>query len=1082
MSDHPDNNAPAPSEAAAEEVVPTAGVDRGSGGVPSFATDDYNLDAEPAGGEPAAAPAGAFEDAETASGELPEETSAGRVDGLEDELAVEPQLVAEEPAAAALESNAEGTSARVGTGTSAGATAEAETGAGAGTEALAGETAAGASTEPGAVGDDEAFVDGVDLTGDGDPAAAPGSADAALPAAPAASEDPGVPAPAADTDPAAGPGPAAAPAPVFAPAPAPAMTGTGERPAGPGGGGFERESRAPRVRSAPRAERERAGAVAGRAGEPGRERGDAPVAAAPGAGIGAGAGAVLPAASPVVDEEFSPTFEDLGLSGPLLKSLKDVGYEEPTPIQVRVIPALLGGGDVIAQAQTGSGKTAAFGLPIIETIDPRLRRPQALILCPTRELAIQVAEALHKYGRHKEVETLPIYGGQPYERQFRGLQRGIQIVVGTPGRVMDHMRRNTLVLDDLRFFVLDEADEMLDMGFIDDIEWILEQVPAERQTALFSATMPPRIVALAGQHMRQPERITVAGREMTVPETHQVFYEVPRSRKIDALTRILDAETPTSAMIFCRTKNGVDELGEALMARGYGVETLHGDLSQVQRDRVMRRFRSGQADILIATDVAARGLDIPDVSHVFNFDIPDSAEAYVHRIGRTGRAGRAGVAVTLIAPRETRWLRQIERTTRARIESRRLPTLADVAERRRELLKEQVQAVLGEEDAFAQYLETINDLAEDHDMSAVAAAILKLYADETGRAMTPEQEEDDLATLGAAVGPGPSPGRGPRGEAGMVRLVLQVGRNASVRPQDIVGAIANEAQIPGRAIGAIDILDAYTFVDIPQEFVDKVLGAMRSVKIKGRFVNPEVARPGGEPPRDFDERRGGGYDRGSRRDGARGGFDRGPRGDGGYRGGPDRGGFGQQGGAPRGGFGQQGGAPRAGFDRQGGTDRGPQGGFDNAPRGGFDDAARDEGRPAPRSFDRGERTPFPPRRDVPERRPPSVGGVRVGPRDEGNQGQGFPRRDDGGRGYPRRDEGGSGSGSGGAGGGSGFQERSGPPQLGPRDGEFSESPPSGPPDAGLGPGDALPPARDRGSSRPRRFERTGPGTFKRRSE
>jgi hypothetical protein len=454
------------------------------------------------------------------------------------------------------------------------------------------------------------------------------------------------------------------------------------------------------------------------------------------------------------------------------------------------------------------------------------------------------------------------------------------------------------------------------------------------------------------------------------------------------------------------------------MARGYGVETLHGDLSQVQRDRVMRRFRSGQADILIATDVAARGLDIPDVSHVFNFDIPDSAEAYVHRIGRTGRAGRAGVAVTLIAPRETRWLRQIERTTRARIESRRLPTLADVAERRRELLKEQVQAVLGEEDAFAQYLDTINDLADDHDMSAVAAAILKLYADETGRAMTPEQEEDDLATLGAAVGPGPSAGRGPRGEAGMVRLVLQVGRNASVRPQDIVGAIANEAQIPGRAIGAIDILDAYTFVDIPQEFVDKVIGAMRSTKIKGRFVNPEVARPGGEPPRDpdsgrggFDGPRGGGYDRGSRRDGGRGGYDRdrGPRGDGGYRGGPDRGGIGRPGGAPRGGFDRQGGGQRdGGFDRQGGNDRGPRGGFDNAPRGGFDrgpqgiaggaprggfdDAPREGGRPAPRTFDRGDRTPFPPRRDAPERRPPSVGGVRVGPRDEGNEGFPPPRR------------------------------------------------------------------------------------------
>ena len=536
-------------------------------------------------------------------------------------------------------------------------------------------------------------------------------------------------------------------------------------------------------------------------------------------------------------EEFAPAFEDLGLSAALLLSIRDVGYEEPTPVQLQTIPVLLEGRDVIAQAQTGSGKTAAFGLPIVEAIDPRLRRVQALILCPTRELAIQVAEALHKYGRHKDVETLPIYGGQPYERQFRGLQRGVQIVVGTPGRVMDHMRRGTLLLDAIRFFVLDEADEMLDMGFIEDIEWILEHAPVERQTALFSATMPPRIADLAVRYMRDPVRITVAGRQMTVPETRQSFYEVPRARKVDALTRILDAETPTSAMIFCRTKLGVDELGEALMARGYGVETLHGDLSQAQRDRVMRRFRSGQADILIATDVAARGLDIPEVSHVINYDIPESAEAYVHRIGRTGRAGRTGEAVTLVVPRETRWLRQIERTIRARIEPRRLPTAADVAARRREAMKQRVLEVLENEDGYAQYLATAADLAEERDAVEVSAAILKLYADETGRGVSEDQKEDDVATLAAA-------GRG-RGETGMVRLFLNVGRNQGIRPQDIVGAIANEANIPGRAIGAIDILDAYSFVDIPQEHVERVLAALRGSAIKGRPVGAEVAQPDG---------------------------------------------------------------------------------------------------------------------------------------------------------------------------------------------------------------------------------------------
>ncbi len=565
--------------------------------------------------------------------------------------------------------------------------------------------------------------------------------------------------------------------------------------------------------------------------------------------------AEVAASDDAIEEPSGPTFADLGLQSALLKSIKDVGYEAPSPIQIETIPVLLAGHDVIAQAQTGSGKTAAFGLPIIEAIDPRERKVQALVLAPTRELAIQVAEALHKFGRSKEVDTLPIYGGQPYERQFRGLQRGVQIVVGTPGRVMDHMRRGTLNLDHVRFFVLDEADEMLDMGFVEDIEWILEQAPETRQMALFSATMPPRIADLASRYMREPRRISIAGKQMTVPQVSQSSYEVPRGRRVDALTRILDAESPLSTMIFCRTKAGVDELGEALMARGYGVETIHGDLSQAQRDRVMRRFRSGQADVLIATDVAARGLDIPDVSHVINYDIPESAEAYVHRIGRTGRAGRAGEAITLVTPREVRWLRNIERITKARIEPRRLPTLADVAERRRDALKQQILAVLAaQDDGYTSYLETINDLADEHDAAEVAAAILKLYAEETGRTTTPEQQENDIATFAAAA----PPARGPRGEAGMVRLFINVGRNQGARPQDFVGAIANEAGIPGRAIGAIDIFDDYAFVAVPREFVDRVLAAMRGAKIKGRPVNVEVANLDGAPgPRDRGNFRGG---------------------------------------------------------------------------------------------------------------------------------------------------------------------------------------------------------------------------------
>ena len=648
---------------------------------------------------------------------------------------------------------------------------------------------------------------------------------------------------------------------------------------------------------------------------------------------------VAEAPEPVV--EIPVTFADLGMSESLMKSITAVGYEEPTPIQLSTIPLLLEGRDVIAQAQTGSGKTAAFGLPIIESINPKQRNVQALILAPTRELAIQVSEALHKYGRHKEVETLPIYGGQPYERQFRGLQRGPQIVVGTPGRVMDHMRRQTLDLSHIKFFVLDEGDEMLDMGFIEDIEWILEQVPTERQTALFSATMPPRIVQLASRYLNNPERISVASKQMTVPEVTQAYYEVPRNRKIDALTRILDAEVPSLAMIFCRTKMMVDELGEALMARGYSAETLHGDLSQAQRDRVMRRFRTGQADILIATDVAARGLDIPDVSHVINYDIPESPETYVHRIGRTGRAGKTGVAITLVTAREVRWIRQIERAVKARIEPRRLPTVADVAERRVEQLKNQISSALGDEvaPALAWYVSAVEEMAEEYELSTIAAAALRLYAEETGRGQI-EEKVDDVAVVAIQSGPPRDRGdrfdrgadrggdrRGPRSfeaSEGKSRLFMNVGHNLGIRPQDIVGAIANEANIPGRTIGSIDIFDGYSFVEVPSEDAQRVIDALSQSGIKGKYVNVEVARPDAGPG-------------GPRRDR----FDRGDR--------PDRGGF----------RGDRGGERR--FDRpEPGNWRGRDNDRDRGPRPPFDrDRApirREFEDRAPR-FDRDDRTP-----------------------------------------------------------------------------------------------------------------------------
>jgi len=604
------------------------------------------------------------------------------------------------------------------------------------------------------------------------------------------------------------------------------------------------------------------------------------------------------------EEETGPTFADLGLGDELLASITAVGFKTPTEIQSATIPVLLDGKDVIAQAQTGSGKTAAFGLPIIESIEARDRRIQALVLCPTRELAIQVSEALESLGRHKRIETLAIYGGQAYERQFRGLHRGVHIVVGTPGRVMDHMRRGTLHLDDLKFFVLDEADEMLDMGFVDDIETILKEVPAERQTALFSATMPPRIADLANTYMNNPQRISVRGKQMTVAEINQSSYEFPRGRKVEALARILEAENPTSAIIFCRTKRSVDELGETLNSRGFSAEMIHGDLSQSQRDRVMKRFRAGQAQILIATDVAARGLDIPDVSHVINYDAPEAAETYVHRIGRTGRAGRGGEAITLVSPREFRWLRQVERITRAPIEAKRLPSQEDVNKRRLEMLKDLMRTSVEDEKAYDAYLKPVEDLVEDLDPTKLAAALMKLYADETGRALVPEGRRDDLANFGGKMqrndrdfggrDSGPRSG-GPRGggatEAGMSRLFINIGHNFRIRPQDFVGAIANEANIPGRAIGAIDIHDTFSFVDVPTEMHQRVIEAMNAASIKGRPVNVEVAsdsygggrgsRPSGPRGGGFNRggRSGGGYRGSSRNDhgGRSGGFNRGPR-------------------------------------------------------------------------------------------------------------------------------------------------------------------------------------------------------------
>lgn len=525
-------------------------------------------------------------------------------------------------------------------------------------------------------------------------------------------------------------------------------------------------------------------------------------------------------------------FANLGLSAGILRSVDEVGYEEATPIQAATIPLLLAGHDVIAQAQTGTGKTAAFALPIIERIDPSITKPQALVLAPTRELVIQIAAALHRLGRYHHVSVVPIYGGQPIERQFRALEHGVQVVIGTPGRMLDHLRRNTLKLDSVRFVVLDEADEMLDMGFLEDIESILSQVPAERQTALFSATIQPHVLTLAHRYLRSPQRISIGQEKLTVPQIEQTYYEVPQSSKLDALIRILDMEAPTSTIIFCARKSDVDELGEMLQGRGFSAETLHGDLSQQQRDRVMRRFREGVIDILVATDVAARGLDIESVSHVINFDIPWDPESYVHRIGRTGRAGRSGDAITIITPRERRLLKTIERHISKRLRQVRVPTLADIAARRRDLLREKLLFTIdgGVPEEFTQM---IDGLADDVSPRDLAAAALSLLAAAEG--LTPAPTDDVFDTMEAD-------GRGV--ETGMVRLFVASGRRQGLRPGDLVGAIANEAKLDGHAIGMIDIFDDVSYFEVPERTVPQVLEALRRTTLRGRRVTVDVAPTG----------------------------------------------------------------------------------------------------------------------------------------------------------------------------------------------------------------------------------------------
>ena len=538
-------------------------------------------------------------------------------------------------------------------------------------------------------------------------------------------------------------------------------------------------------------------------------------------------------------------FAALGIEPALVGAVNALGYEEPTPIQRAAIPPLLAGRDVLGQAATGTGKTAAFALPLLQRVARRDGAApsgvRALVLVPTRELAMQVAEAVHRYGRPLGVSVLPIYGGQSLQQQLRALQRGVDVVVATPGRALDHVRRGTLALGGVRAVVLDEADEMLDMGFAEELEALLDAVPAERQTALFSATMARRITTIAERHLRSPEHVRIAATPLAAGETAQVrevAYVVRRADKVTALARILDMENATSAIVFCRMRTEVDELTETLSSRGLGAEALHGGLSQEQRDRVLRRFREGTTDVLVATDVAARGLDIEHVSHVVNFDLPSSPDAYVHRIGRTGRAGRAGVAITLVEAREHRLLRNIEQLTKRRIATEGVPTVHELRARRLEQTRDALETALAEGE-LDRYRALVESLAGEHDIVDLAAAAVKLADQARDGAADDDAEIPAIAPPPAAR---PLRPRGPVPARGVARLYVGLGRTAGIRPADLVGAIANEGRIDARAIGSIEIADRFSLVEVPEEAADAIIAALRRTTIRGKPMRPRRER------------------------------------------------------------------------------------------------------------------------------------------------------------------------------------------------------------------------------------------------
>jgi len=541
-------------------------------------------------------------------------------------------------------------------------------------------------------------------------------------------------------------------------------------------------------------------------------------------------------------------FIQLGLQSQLVQAVSDLGYITPTPIQSKIIPLMLDGQDVIGQAQTGTGKTAAFVLPILQTLKPGQRGIQALVLVPTRELAMQVAEATREYGSHLNVRVLTVYGGQPYGQQIGRLRQGVDIVVGTPGRLLDLIEKGELDLSCVRTVVLDEADEMLSMGFIDDIEEILSTSPSERQTALFSATIPPEISRMANKYMHSPQSITIESKHLTVDAIEHQYCLVNEKEKLAVLTRLFEVESITSALIFVRTRVGTGELVNELMGRGFPAEALNGDLAQQTREQVLNRFRRNQTTVLVATDMAARGLDIDDISHVFNYDLPEDPELYVHRVGRTGRAGKTGIAISLLTAKELWRLRRIEGFTKQTVTRIQIPTVEEIEGHREEQLMEQMTVWL-QRGRCQKELQMVNRLVEmGHNPLQVAAISLKIARG--------EEKQRPIAQISEVLEGRPpkarreikrgNKGNGRNGangsyEKGMVRLTLSAGKSHGVRPADVVGTISYHANFPGNTIGNISIFDKHTLVDIPQQFVEQTLAKAGKYRIRKNAVTLEIA-------------------------------------------------------------------------------------------------------------------------------------------------------------------------------------------------------------------------------------------------